>query len=307
MSRAMSTPADLPIELILLAAEYAVWNEFHRQAQTSDKAIRIWRQWVASLCTVCRAFEPAMSRILYTLVHIYPGNIDAVQRAADMDRRPFRRARAVYFEPWITDLQFHAPNLRDAFQRVRAYTGPFDYLHHIETHSIDFRPLSVSVPAPYDLLNPVLVRAERLRFTYAVGCIPRPIADDDLSRFRTKFLIVDISTHNLFTDTGLDELLDMLSQLLRIPTLERIIIHPTLPSHADVMSRFRFWVRWLARTLRSTIIWWDDSFPSRGEPYTGIMEMRIHHGLFEAIKGDDLWLQGCQMYFPDAEDSEPEA
>ncbi|KZW03374.1 hypothetical protein EXIGLDRAFT_759237 [Exidia glandulosa HHB12029] len=287
----MSTPAavNLPIELILLAAEYAA------QLQTSEKAIRRWRHWVASLCTVCRALEPAMARILYTLVHVHPGNIDVVVRAAEMDTHPFRRARAVYLDTrggFLADEQASA--LSAAFQHVHAYTGSLHDLRSLlndQIHSHDIRPLSVHFLLSWKVfdLGIVTISAERLHVVFEQSFI----SNDDLSRFRTRFLILDVHTATS------DEAIDTVRQALRVQTLERILVRPFVSRAKSQVQDLRDRFRSFAHAERSAIIWFDDSFPSDGRSVDlNVAELLDYRGLSDAMTGDDLWLQGSQLYIP---------
>ncbi|KZW03393.1 hypothetical protein EXIGLDRAFT_759256 [Exidia glandulosa HHB12029] len=285
MSTRAAAELKLPIELILLAIEHAALDDLDAKMQISEKAIRRWRHWVAGLCIVCRALEPAMARILYTLVHVHPGNVDAVVRAAEMDTRPFRRARAVYFDMEHTDTSA----LCASFQHVHACTGELHYLRPLlnkRVNSHDLRPLSVHLTLANDIfeLSTVVVTAERLHLAYVA---PRLTSYDDLSRFRTRFLILDI--HPATSDDAIEKL----SQLLRIQTLERILVRPSVPWNVSGAQPLRDRIRSFAETARSAIIWFDDSFPT----YT-VGELIRHRHLFDAMRGDDLWLGGCQLYVP---------
>ncbi|KZW03391.1 hypothetical protein EXIGLDRAFT_725828 [Exidia glandulosa HHB12029] len=287
---------NLPIELILLATEYAAWDDLDAQMQTSEKAIRRWYHWVASLCTVCRALEPSMARILYTLVHVHPGNVDAVVRAAEMDTHPFRRARAVYFDlrgTLLADDQVSA-----AFQHVHAFTGSFNDLRPLfneRVHSDDLRPLSVHFTHPDDAYDfkhfpTVTFLAERLHLQFDV---PTFLSSDDLSRFRTRFLILDIH----YAAGG--EAMLSLDQLLGVQTLERILVRPSAPWHKSSTQVLRDRVRSFAETKRSTAIWFDSSFPAcRGHVRITTSEIDRYRCLSDAMLGDDLWLRGSQMYVP---------
>lgn len=110
-------------------------------------------------------------------------------------------------------------------------------------------------------------------------------------RFRTKFLILDIY------NTTNDIVVQTLSQILKVQTLERILVRPLASGAQPLRDR----IRSLAETTRSPTIWFDDSFPANGSTHKNPNELHLHRHLSDAMIGDDLWLRGCQLYVPETD------
>ncbi|KZW03382.1 hypothetical protein EXIGLDRAFT_828731 [Exidia glandulosa HHB12029] len=163
-------------------------------------------------------------------------------------------------------------------------------------NSHDLRPLSVHFTHPQDAfylhhLPTVRFLAERLHLPFGP---PRFLSNDDLSSFRTRFLILDIHY------AASDEAMDSLGLILGVQTLERILVRPSAPWHRERAQVLRDRVRSFAETRRSKVIWFDESFTAyRGSVETSTPELQAHRYLSDAMTGDDLWLRGSQLYIPE--------
>ncbi|KZV98031.1 hypothetical protein EXIGLDRAFT_832478 [Exidia glandulosa HHB12029] len=277
----MDSFAALPFELALLIAEYAAWDEVHRNMR-----------WVASTRFVCRQFNSAIRRICFDTLIWTRGHEFFLPELEDQPDTPFsltRRLAVLLDDPGRDVL---AP-----FTSVQDFTGsPLSVETFQSVHpSLRLQSIFLTLPTRtwhFPTTQPLTRWVFSIPRAHIICDITYQLFSPDtriLESANTQWLLVDaFSAQSLaFEVADIQLFFSRLTKLLALPLLKRLLLRQRI---ANRESRYIFCdaaVSW-ASVVRDERIWLDTTD-------VGAMDYD-HMDSADALAGHKLWEAGVPLY-----------
>lgn len=280
----MSMLSVLPVELVLLVVEHAAWSEIVDN-----------KRWVGSLRLVSRRFDRTVKTIyFYTLIlhRLDPGAFENLALLQDTPLALTCRlvVTNTYDDNRLSDGASSA-NLRD-------FTGSLTQFQKLKRIHPSLHLDSVFITTAIDV-SPMhwltsITRAHIICEHWRADLFTVGESDNSLRDAQIRWLIIDAFSPNAaFTAVdAIPQFLSGISGLLKIPSLERLLLRPRIEkeeSHILFCDAVRRW----AMTARDERIWLDDTVV-RIEEWDDAGYDALD--LADAMAGHDLWLTGAQLY-----------
>ncbi|KZV81361.1 hypothetical protein EXIGLDRAFT_844677 [Exidia glandulosa HHB12029] len=289
--------SDLPVELVILVIERVAWDYC-----SSNKA------WVASLCRISRAIQHIITPVLYHTVEVTWRNFETLLEIAARPDSPLHATRCVYiplvFVPCVQDIDTFV----SALQHVQEFAFGLFAFEYWVPHLSPAQRSQLCAVSLHERIQPVSMLCTPPAVKAVIHCIPylRIVVELsawdaerlDMLSFHTRYLIMDVE------DRGSANLAECLSRklttLLRIPTLERLLVRPRIRNHryrgpgpdfADVLGRWasesrepRLWVEDMPAITSTDVAAWN-------------MQLGCNPAYHEDVyRGRDAWMRGRQLY-----------